>query len=350
VLVVDDDESIVRMLTDYLKAEFDVVSAADGVAALQLCKQQPLDAILADHMMPGLTGIQLLEQAAQVRPSAVRVLLTASDRIEELRDAVNKARVHRFLSKPLRLLDFKEVLRGALRERALETENERLVSELSQKNQLLTKALSELQDHERRLKLEVAEKTAELWAANAELQKLALRDGLTGLYNHRFFQEALTAELARGARYGNPVGLVLLDVDNFKNYNDRLGHPAGDELLRQLARILSDTGDIPELRFRGRITDIAARYGGEEFVLLLPQTNKAGSVIRAERLRATIEDFKFAQREVQPGGRLTVSIGVAAFPDDALVKDQLILLADRALYAAKHAGRNRVCVAGLPAP
>lgn len=347
-LLVDDDAEIVRMLSDYLKRDFEIVTAADGAEGLAVLERQDVDAILADHMMPGLTGIQLLEKAAELRPNSIRVLLTASERIDELRDAINKARVHRFLNKPVRLLEVREMLQGALREQALEVQNLRLAAEVSQKNQLLTRALSELQDHERKLQQQVAEATASLRAANAELEKLALRDGLTGLYNHRYFQEALSAELARGARYGNPVGLVFLDVDHFKNYNDRLGHPAGDELLRQLARILTDTGDLPELRFRGRITDIAARYGGEEFVVLLPQTNKAGAVIRAQRLRESIDAFKFVDQHVQPGGSLTVSVGVAAFPDDAMVKDGLVSAADKALYAAKMAGRNRVYVAGNP--
>ena len=347
-LLVDDDGEIVRMLSDYLKRDFEVLTALDGVEALELLKREEVDAIVADHMMPGLTGIQLLEKAGEVRPNALRILLTASERIDELRDAINKARVHRFLNKPVRLLELREVLQGALRERALENENQKLLRQLSQKNQLLTKALSEVQDHERKLRHQVAEATASLRAANAELEKLALRDGLTGLYNHRYFQEAITLELARGARYGNPVGLVFLDVDHFKNYNDQLGHPAGDELLRQLGRILTDTGDLPELRFRGRITDIAARYGGEEFVLLLPQTNKEGSIVRAERLRESIDAYPFVNQKVQPGGSLTVSVGVAAFPDDGMSKDELIGAADRALYAAKHAGRNRVRVAGNP--
>jgi diguanylate cyclase (GGDEF)-like protein len=348
VLLVDDDPEILRMLSDYLKRQFELVTAVDGAQALEVVQREQIDAIVADHMMPGLTGIQLLEKAAELKPDVVRVLLTASERIDELRDAINKARVHRFLNKPVRLLELREVLAGALRERALETENRRLVDELHSKNALLMKALSEVQDHERKLQHQVEEATSSLRAANAELEKLALRDGLTGLYNHRYFQEALTAELARGARYGNPVGLVFLDVDHFKNYNDKLGHPAGDELLRQLARILTDTGDLPELRFRGRITDIAARYGGEEFVVLLPQTNKAGAIIRAQRLRESIDAFPFVDQHVQPGGSLTVSVGVAAFPDDAMVKDALISAADRALYAAKHAGRNRVRVAGTP--
>src|SRR5690242_15399369 len=98
------------MLSTYLNREFSIQTAADGTEALELLKKESFDAIVADHMMPGLTGIQLLERATELRPSAVRVLLTASERIDELRDAINKARVHRFLNKPVRLLELKEVV------------------------------------------------------------------------------------------------------------------------------------------------------------------------------------------------------------------------------------------------
>lgn len=346
VLIVDDEPAIREMLLAALKQEFEVRLAESGADALERLGAEPADAVLADQMMPGLTGIELLERVASSHPATARLLFTASDRVENVRDAVNRAHVHRFLDKPIRLGELREAIRGALREQGLEEENRRLLVEVKEKNALLQRALSEVQDHERRLQNEVESRTAELRAAMAELERLALRDGLTGLYNHRFFQEAVAAELARAARFGHQVGLVFLDVDHFKNYNDALGHPAGDELLRQLGRILTDTGEIPELHFHGRLTDIAARYGGEEFVLLLPQTDKRGTTVRAERLRATIEAFPFVGQEIQPGGTLTVSLGVAVFPDDAVTKQALIESADRALYRAKRGGRNRVRVAG----
>jgi diguanylate cyclase (GGDEF)-like protein len=246
----------------------------------------------------------------------------------------------------VRIAELVEVVQDAVRTARLESENERLVAELSEKNRLLTKALAAVQESERRLEREVDERTKELKSANAELEKLALRDGLTGLYNHRFFQEALTTELARAARYGNPVSLIFIDVDHFKNYNDLCGHPAGDELLRQLARLLVVTEDKPEVRFRGRLSDIAARYGGEEFVIILPMTDREGACIRADRIRLMIAEHNFPRREVQPAGFVTVSVGVAAYPRDALDKVTLIQLADDAMLHAKRSGRNRVVSAG----
>jgi len=296
--------------------------------------------------MPGFTGVQLLTAAADVQPRAVRVLCTASERVQDLRDAVNLAQVHRFISKPLRLLELSKLIEDALRTNALAEENARLVMELRNKNQLLARALSEVQDHERRLEVEVDSRTRELRAAMAELEKLALRDGLTGLYNHRFFQEALTQELARAARYQTPLALLFLDVDHFKNFNDMLGHPAGDGLLRTLAGILSDPDAVAEKRFRGRLSDIAARYGGEEFVIILPQTNLEGATIRADRLCSVIAAHPFDGRQVQPGGAVTVSVGVCSFPDHALNKQELIARADRMVYLAKRSGRNQVKVYG----
>jgi diguanylate cyclase (GGDEF)-like protein len=334
------------MLRDLFKRQYEVVTAGSGDDAAELLKEHEVLAVLADHMMPGLTGVELLEKASEMQPDAVRILITASERVDDLRDAVNRARVHRFVSKPLRVMDLRTTVTSAIREMLLEQENRRLVEELSEKNQRLQKALSEVQNHERKLERVVESRTQELRIAMAELEKLALRDGLTGLYNHRFLQEALTSELARGARYNHAVSLVFLDVDHFKNYNDLHGHPAGDALLKQLAAILTDTGDMPELRFRGRMTDIAARYGGEEFVVVLPQTPKEGARIRADRLRESIEGFPFPQETEQPMGKVTVSVGVATYPDDALTKQSLLEAADQALYRAKRAGRNLVCVAG----
>jgi len=209
----------------------------------------------------------------------------------------------------------------------------------------LERALSEVQDHERRLEHEVNAATAELRKAVEKLTELALRDGLTGLYNHRFFQEALTAELARSARHGRKVGLIFLDLDHFKNYNDMLGHPAGDELLIKLAKILTHTQANEEIAIRGRASDVAARYGGEEFVIILPETDRAGALVRAERLRACVESFPFASGSVQPGGKVTVSIGVSAYPEDAVTKQALVEAADQALLRAKREGRNRVYAA-----
>ena len=167
----------------------------------------------------------------------------------------------------------------------------------------------------------------ELEAVNAELETLALRDGLTGLSNRRAFGLRVTLEMSRAMRYGTPLSLLLLDVDHFKEYNDSFGHVAGDEVLRTLSQVLL---------IQGRETDFFARYGGEEFVIILPHTGSEGARILAERLCAAISGTTWPTRPV------TASIGVATLLPDMTTEDDLVSAADRALYAAKTAGRNRV--------
>ncbi len=173
---------------------------------------------------------------------------------------------------------------------------------------------------------------------NRSLELLSLEDSLTGLGNRRRFDLALQAECAHSARHGTPLALVMIDVDNFKRYNDLYGHPAGDECLRQVGAAVKSA--------RGRAGDIVARYGGEEIAMLLPQTDLAGAFAAAERLRLAVEAAGIAHAG-SPYGRVTVSIGVAglASPDDAAAPDRLLRNADRALYQAKSAGRNQVCLA-----
>jgi diguanylate cyclase (GGDEF)-like protein len=339
VLVVDDDPDIRRIFETALTDGWHVTTAVDGDEAKSFLENNPIACLVADHMMPGMTGIDLCREAAVLQPHAGRVLVTASERMRDLTDAINVGRVHRFLPKPVRIADLVAVVTDAVRVCDIERQNAVLVAELRDKNKQLQTALHAVTESEKRLEREVQERTLKLREANAELEKLALRDGLTGLYNHRFFQEALNTELARAARYGNSVGLVFLDVDHFKNYNDTNGHPAGDELLRQLARILVATDDV---RYRGRVSDIAARYGGEEFVVILPMTDLAGTTLRAERIREMVADHPFAHREKQPLGHVSVSAGVAAYPLQAADKVSLIQAADDALLLAKRTGRNRV--------
>jgi two-component system, cell cycle response regulator len=335
VLVVDDDNDILVMLQTVLRRDYDVLTATDGVAALKLIEHNDVAAVLADHMMPGMTGVELLDRAHALRPGAARVLITASDRIAVLKDAINQARVHRFLSKPLRLTELPGLVSGAIREVKLETENVRLVEELSLKN-------AELARNNEQLESQVLERTRELRAAVAELEQLALRDGLTGLFNHRYFQECLEAELSRARRQNEPLGLLFIDVDHFKQYNDRNGHPAGDRLLKRLASVLLGGGESGKPRM-ARLSDTVARYGGEEFVMILPATATEGCLARAGRLLRSIAEQPFEAHELQPGGQVSVSIGVACFPLHAQDKQALIAAADAMLYRAKREGRNRVC-------
>lgn len=170
---------------------------------------------------------------------------------------------------------------------------------------------------------------------HADIVSLANRDGLTRLYNHRYFQDRLGQELAQVKRQSAPLSLILMDVDNFKHFNDTNGHPAGDQLLMDLARILqSEVGK--------RASDIVARYGGEEFVMALPFTPHDGALVVADRVRQIIEKHPFANREKQPLGFVSVSMGVASFPDHADNQSSLIEAADKALYQSKKTGRNKV--------
>ncbi len=176
---------------------------------------------------------------------------------------------------------------------------------------------------------------AEKAKLHEQIRALAVRDGLTGLFNHRYFQNTLANELVRAHRFQKPLSILLFDIDNFKHYNDTNGHPAGDQLLRQVGAILNKTR---------RAIDIVARYGGEEFVMILVETDLKGAQIAAERVRKAIESYPFEHREKQPLGVVSVSIGVACYPVNALTKSELIEAADEALYRAKEEGRNRVCM------
>lgn len=170
-----------------------------------------------------------------------------------------------------------------------------------------------------------------------QTQASAYRDDLTGLWNYRYFREYLSREIDRGRRYSPLLSLLMIDIDDFKRYNDHNGHEAGNRALAVLARLL--TGSL-------RSVDVAARYGGEEFALVLPSTAKTGAQLVAERTREWVEQHSFAGEGGQKGDRLTVSIGVATYPADAADAGGLIRRADSALYVAKSQGKNQVHLYG----
>ncbi len=173
--------------------------------------------------------------------------------------------------------------------------------------------------------------------ANAGLHEktveLSITDPLTGVANRRHLFSRLDMEIARANRFGTQVSILMIDIDHFKKLNDSAGHRAGDQTLRQVCDLLKSTI---------RRVDTLARYGGEEFVLVLPQVTKTEAVEVADKLRRAIEEAPMEHRHVQPGGRITISVGVANLPVDATTMDRLVDCADSALYASKRGGRNLV--------
>ena len=168
----------------------------------------------------------------------------------------------------------------------------------------------------------------------AQAEKNALTDGLTGLLNRRHFDETLKREFARSRRFGNPLALIMIDIDHFKNFNDRYGHVTGDDCLRRVATTLKS--------LVGRAPDFVARYGGEEFVVVLPDTDLDGANIVAERLRKAIEELGIPHDRSDASATVTISLGVAALAQEsAATPGTMIELADKALYRAKANGRNR---------
>jgi diguanylate cyclase (GGDEF)-like protein len=178
---------------------------------------------------------------------------------------------------------------------------------------------------------------------HTEVKSLALTDALTNLLNRRAFDEAFATEIVRADRYGYPLALIIIDLDNFKSYNDRWGHPAGDKRLVEVAKLLETNVRSP---------DIAARYGGEEFAIILPYTSKSGALILAERLRRGAESL--AVEKVDSDGAIpgyTISVGIATLPENGRTAGDLLIAADDAELAAKRLGKNRVCIANdLPDP
>jgi len=179
----------------------------------------------------------------------------------------------------------------------------------------------------------VASLCHDIEAKKKQLDEIYIRDEKTGLYNYRHFKEHLIIDVERAKRFGASIALAMIDIDHFKMYNDLHGHIEGDKVLVRIAEIIHQ---------ECRATDIPSRFGGEEFALLFPKTDRQTALEIAKRLQSIISAEPFEHESTQPGGQLTVSIGVAALPDDAADWYSLINNADKALYKAKSTGRNKV--------
>ncbi len=182
----------------------------------------------------------------------------------------------------------------------------------------------------------------ELQLANAKLEVLSTVDEMTGLFNFRHFKQELQKEHARSTRYGNIYSIVFCDIDHFKHYNDRNGHPAGDQLLRDFAKVLQKCC---------RSSDLVTRYGGEEFAVICPGVGLEGAAVLAERIRASVAETRFAESEHQPMKCVSVSVGASCYPETGKTAEEVLKAADEAVYQSKTEGRNRVTLSrgvGVP--
>jgi len=287
VLVVDDEEAICTLFAALLSqyGSYQVETTTDGHKVMDVLRRETFDAVLMDMTMPGISGRDLLLQITQTFEGLPVIIVTGHGSIEAAVESM-QAGAADFVTKPVPGAELHIRIQKVLE--------------------------------------------------HAHTRRLASTDGLTDLYNHRTFQERLAQEVDRANRYARPLSLVMIDVDNFKLYNDTYGHPQGDLVLRELARLLREVS---------RTSDVVARYGGEEFALILPETDRARAQRIGQRLREQVERHPFPGKEILPRGALTISVGVATHTL-AGTKEALLESADAALYSAKHAGRNCVCVAG----
>jgi diguanylate cyclase (GGDEF)-like protein len=296
ILIAEDDPVSRRALQTFLRRwDYDVTVTCDGVEAWEALQQEgaPRMALL-DWMMPGMDGVEV---CAEVRkrgpePYVYILLLTAKSRTQDVVEGI-EAGADDYLAKPFDTHELKARLNTGRR-------------------------IIELQD--------------ELIRAREQLRLQATQDALTGLWNHAAILDILRREIDRSRREGTPVGVMMADLDHFKHINDTYGHPAGDEVLRQVAQ---------RMRSAVRAYDSIGRYGGEEFLVVAPGSDAANTFQQAERLRAAV-------CEVVPIGGgpeipVTLSLGVSSASEpDEMDWDTLLRAADTALYQAKDAGRDRV--------
>jgi len=293
VLIVDDDLSVRNTMDEYIaSAGFSTLAASSAEEALELIEKNNFAVVITDIRLPGLGGLELTKVIKQKNGSDVIVVTGYSDDYS-YEEAINIG-ASDFVIKPVRLEELLLRLRRVLNERQLSTERTRMMQ---------------------------------------KLQKLATTDGLTKLYNSRSFYSQLELEVDRYNRYKHPLSLLLLDIDNFKEFNDNFGHLEGDKVLVRFSQIIKSCL---------RTNDSAYRYGGEEFTVILPETNGDEAKTVAQRIRSSLETEKF-EPVPDRNAKITISIGVTQyFPKEEL--SAFIRRADKAMYLSKKNGRNRVSV------
>lgn len=292
ILIIEDEADILNLLRNLLEGEdYNVVTATNGREGLDRFHEHNPDLILTDVRMPVLDGIEVLREVKTKESDTEVIILTGHSDETTAIDCLRLG-AYDYFRKPLEDID---VLLAAV-ERVLEKRN------LEIKNRSLVR----------------------------QLEELSIRDPLTGLYNYRHLQTSLDEEIERSRRYRHNFFILMIDIDHFKDVNDTHGHLFGDFVLKQLGEIIS-----VELRASDRLF----RYGGEEYLILMNEISENEAVSAANRLMDVVRGHTF-----QAGGvcaKITVSMGGAFFPTDALDKVNLIKKADQALYRSKRSGRNR---------
>ena len=312
-LVIEDSTSSLRILCHHIeRMGITPVPAETGAAGVDLFLSEHPDLILLDIVLPDIDGFEVARRIRQLEHPGdwtPIIFLTALNKDEDLEKGI-AAGGDDYLHKPV-----SEIVLGA-KIRAMQR-----IIQMRQSLLVLTRKLD---------------------AANHELRRLAALDGLTGIANRRHFDEVLQREWRRAMRQGHELSVLMCDIDFFKQYNDAYGHLVGDEALRDVARVLTSVLD--------RGGDLVARYGGEEFAAVLPDTSPGGALFVAERMKQAIDQLKLMNAGT-PFGHITASFGIAsAVPTPATNPLALLDAADRALYEAKHQGKNRVCRASSPEP
>jgi len=298
VLLVEDDEKDAKLIQNVLEAEtYDLIHVSTGEEAISIALNQKIDLILLDIFLPGIDGFEVCTRIKDIKETndIQVVIITCMDDLESKIRGVELG-ADDYLIKPINKKEIKARVKSLLRKKAY---------------------IDKLHSHYD-------------MAMNS-----AVNDGLTGLYNHIYFKHFLDLEVKKSHRQGYPVALIMLDIDNFKKYNDELGHITGDVILRELAEIIKE--NVREI-------DLPARYGGEEFALVLPYAGKDGALSVSTRIMKAISSHEFLHEPTSSIEKLTVSIGIACCPEDSYTEEDLIQKADAMLYQAKKQGKNQICV------
>jgi diguanylate cyclase (GGDEF)-like protein len=314
ILIVDDDPIVRTLLETWLKIEVghSLMSAANGAAALELAQSFMPQIIITDWRMPVMNGLDLCKALRQSDwgQNIYVLMLTAADGDDDLVQAFD-AGVDDYLTKPLNRKALGARLKAAWR--------------------YVHMRETWMRDNER-----LARSAADLALSNRRFQLASLTDALTGIPNRRAGQSVLIQAISAAQRYGVPLCVISIDIDHFKEINDRFGHVAGDEVLQLIGQTLQQAA---------RKEDTVCRWGGEEFFIIAPNISLSEGAIAAERFRKFVEQLTLTLEHAST--KVTISLGVACLDLDSKSKDQLLIEADQAMYAAKRGGRNRVAVSEL---